>query len=79
MADPQHSHPLRVERPDRPDRMQSTEMERVVEWRTLRLLRAGFPQGEAVLLAESSADIHRAEALLTQGCSAQLVYRILRP
>lgn len=78
MADAQPNHPLRVERPDRPDRMESTEAERVTEWRTLRLLTAGFPQGEAVLLAESGADIHRAEAMLAQGCSAQLVYRILR-
>lgn len=54
------------------------EPERIIEWRRLRLVEAGFTNVDAALLAtDVKVDIHRAEALLDSGASSDQIVRIL--
>ncbi len=52
--------------------------DRVLEWRKEFLQRAGYDEKDAALLADSPCvDLHRAEALLAQGCPATTALLIL--
>jgi hypothetical protein len=55
-----------------------SENDRVVRWRAEALERAGFDHESAASLAERpDVDLHRATALLEQGCTPELALRIL--
>ncbi len=55
-----------------------TETERVARWRLEQLLRAGFDEVAAVLLAaKRHVDLHQASDLLRHGCPADTALRIL--
>jgi hypothetical protein len=55
-----------------------SEHDRVVRWRAETLERAGFdPDSAASLAARPEVDLHRAIALLEQGCTPELALRIL--
>jgi hypothetical protein len=55
-----------------------TEHERVVRWRTEALERAGYDRHSAAELAvRPDVDLHRAIALIEQGCTPELALRIL--
>jgi hypothetical protein len=55
-----------------------TEYERVVRWRAEELERAGYDEATAAeLAARPDVDLHRATALIEQGCSPELARRIL--
>jgi hypothetical protein len=55
-----------------------TEAERVVRWRLEQLVRAGFDEAAALLLAAMrNVDLHRASDLLRHGCPADTALRIL--
>ena len=49
----------------------------VVEWRRETLERAGLDAERAEKIAQSDADLHEAVRLLEQGCSPDLLERIL--
>ena len=49
----------------------------VVEWRRETLERAGLDSDRAERIAASDADLHEAVRLLEQGCSPDLLERIL--
>jgi hypothetical protein len=51
--------------------------DKVLEWRKDCLVRAGYDEEAAQLLAESGCELHRAVALLGNGCSASLALLIL--
>jgi hypothetical protein len=54
------------------------ENERVERWRAEALERAGYdPTTAAVLAIRADVDLHRAAALLENGCSPELALRIL--
>lgn len=53
------------------------EADRVIEYRRQRMLSAGFTETQALALAVSTADIHRAEDLIAKGCQRRLVVAIL--
>jgi hypothetical protein len=56
-----------------------TEAERVERWRVEELQRAGYDtQSASELAARSDVDLHRAVALVEQGCSIELALEILR-
>jgi hypothetical protein len=56
-----------------------TELERVEGWRREELLRAGYPAAAAAELAgRPDVDLHRAIALLKNGCPPELAVSILR-
>jgi hypothetical protein len=60
------------------DRIQQTELGRVVLWRESELRRAGYGTDAALRLAERvEIDLHRAAALLTGGCPEDVALRIL--
>jgi hypothetical protein len=55
-----------------------TEDDRVARWRLEQLLRAGYQETDALLLAETTQiDLHVATDLLRRGCSADTALRIL--
>ena len=50
----------------------------VVQWRRVRLMRAGYDEEAARELARrSDVDLHRAIDLVRAGCPPELAYRIL--
>jgi hypothetical protein len=51
----------------------------VVQWRTCRLLEAGFPPALVDLLARMRVDLHRLLELVDAGCPPELAARILWP
>jgi hypothetical protein len=51
--------------------------EEVLAWRREQLERAGYPTELAEQIAHSDADLHVAERLLEQGCTAELAAAIL--
>ena len=54
------------------------ESERVARWRLEELVRAGFDESAALLLAANRhVDLHRAADLLGHGCPADTAVRIL--
>ncbi|HTR32387.1 MAG TPA: hypothetical protein VMH47_00785 [Gaiellaceae bacterium] len=56
-----------------------TEQELVERWRAEELERAGYPEDTAAELAmRADVDLHRAIALLANGCSPELAADILR-
>jgi hypothetical protein len=55
-----------------------SENDRVVRWRAEALERAGYDHDSAAsLAARPDVDLHRATALLEQGCTPELALRIL--
>ena len=55
-----------------------SENDRVVRWRAEAPERAGFDHDSAAALASRpDVDLHRATALLEQGCTPELALRIL--
>ena len=55
-----------------------TEDDRVARWRLEQLLRAGYQETDALLLAETTQiDLHLATDLLRRGCAADTALRIL--
>ena len=55
-----------------------TEAERVARWRLEQLVRAGFDEAAALLLAaRKHVDLHHASELLRHGCPAETAVRIL--
>jgi hypothetical protein len=55
-----------------------TELERIEQWRSEELERAGFePRAAATLAARHDIDLHRATDLLRKGCEQQLALEIL--
>jgi hypothetical protein len=55
-----------------------TELERVEDWREHELLRAGYPPDAAIDLSRlSHVDLHRACALLANGCDVPTAVKIL--
>jgi hypothetical protein len=58
--------------------IEETELERVVRWRAERLESAGYELEAALeIAARPDVDLHRAIALLEQGCSPEVAARIL--
>ena len=54
------------------------ELERVERWRADELERAGYPREAAQrIAARHDVDLHRAVALLQQGCPVELALQIL--
>jgi len=52
----------------------------IVEWRSERLLAAGFaPDLATRLAADSTVDLHAVLALIDRGCTPELAARILAP
>lgn len=50
----------------------------VIRWRCEKLVEAGYPNEEALVLSErTDVDLHRALALLEQGCDVPTALRIL--
>lgn len=49
----------------------------VVSWRYEVLIRAGYPSGAAVRIAESGVDLHDAVELLSRGCPVTRAVEIL--
>ena len=63
--------------PDEPE-IRETESERVARWRIEQLVRAGFDEAAALLLAAMrNVDLHDASDLLRRGCPADTALRIL--
>jgi hypothetical protein len=60
-----------------PDEVEEKGPDKVLEWRKDCLVRAGYDEEAAILLAESGCELHRAMALLGNGCSASLALLIL--
>jgi hypothetical protein len=55
-----------------------TEDDRVARWRLEQLVRAGYEETDALLLAETmQIDLHLATDLLRRGCTADTALRIL--
>jgi hypothetical protein len=55
-----------------------TEREKVEDWRTRELVRAGYPPDNALTLAmRSDVDLHQAIALLDNGCKVKTAMKIL--
>ena len=55
-----------------------TEDDRVARWRLEQLVRAGYEETAALLLAElTHVDLHLATELLRRGCSSDTALRIL--
>ncbi len=49
----------------------------VRSWRREQFVRLGFSEAEALLLADSEADLGQARYLLDRGCSSPLALQIL--
>jgi hypothetical protein len=55
-----------------------TEDERVARWRLEQLLRAGYDETDALVLADlTDVDLHAAVALVAHGCPSDTALRIL--
>lgn len=55
-----------------------TEDERVARWRLEQLLRAGYDETAALILADlGDVDLHRAVDLVSRGCASDTALRIL--
>ena len=55
-----------------------SELERIEQWRSEELERAGFePRAAATIAARHDIDLHRATDLLRQGCAPELALEIL--
>lgn len=55
------------------------EQQQIENWRELELRRAGFAADDAIELARRhDVDLHRACALISNGCDPQLAVDILR-
>ncbi len=55
-----------------------TQVDRVARWRLEQLVRAGFDEAAALLLAATRhVDLHHASDLLRRGCPADTALRIL--
>lgn len=61
----------------RPRDGEPDEVQRVLQWRLSRLVRAGYDEESAVRLARSPVDLHVAIDLVEQGCPPELAVRIL--
>ena len=61
----------------RPRDGEPDEVQRVLQWRISRLLRAGYDEQSAVRLARSPVDLHTAIDLFERGCAPELAVRIL--
>ena len=61
----------------RPRDGEPDEVQRVLQWRISRLLRAGYDEQSAVRLARSPVDLHTAIDLVERGCAPELAVRIL--
>lgn len=58
--------------------MLETEQERIEQWRSEELERAGYPVRAArQLAAQQDVDLHIAVDLLRQGCSVEIALQIL--
>jgi hypothetical protein len=58
--------------------MKQTEEERVAHWRLEQLLRAGYDETAALILADLvHVDLHEAVDLVRQGCAPDTALRIL--
>jgi hypothetical protein len=58
--------------------LDSTEMERIEQWRHEALERAGYnPEAAVVIAASHDVDLHAAVSLLERGCSVELALQIL--
>jgi hypothetical protein len=58
--------------------IQLTEEERVAQWRLEQLLRAGYDDTAALVLADLvHVDLHLAVDLVRQGCASETALRIL--
>lgn len=54
------------------------EGRRVLSWRYEELVRAGYPEPDAMVLADRlDVDLHRAVGLLRWGCPPKTAFRIL--
>lgn len=60
-----------------PGESASVEHADVIEWRLSILQDAGYPENEALSLAYSHADLHRACDLLASGCAVATAIEIL--
>lgn len=49
----------------------------VIEWRMLVLTEAGYPENDALSIAYSAADLHRACDLLANGCAVATAVEII--
>jgi hypothetical protein len=50
----------------------------IIRWRAAELLRAGYSERVALLIAlHTEVDLHQARRLLARGCSQKLAVRIL--
>jgi hypothetical protein len=59
--------------------LQESETDRVVRWRTERLVRAGYDAEVARELAtRADVDLHFAVELIERGCAPEMAARILR-
>jgi hypothetical protein len=54
-----------------------SDRDKVASWRLHQLIEAGYPVDIAARLADSDVDLHRAVALLRQGCDARVAAEIL--
>ena len=54
-----------------------TEPQRVWAWRVRQFMLLGLPEDEAMLLADSRADLREFERLVAQGCDPTVAARIL--
>jgi hypothetical protein len=54
-----------------------SDRDKVASWRLHQLIEAGYPVQLAERLAHSDADLHRAIALVRQGCEAKVAAEIL--
>jgi hypothetical protein len=55
-----------------------TELERIEQWRSEELERAGYePRAAATLAARHDVDLHVATGLLRKGCPLELALQIL--
>jgi hypothetical protein len=55
-----------------------TELERIEQWRSEELERAGYPRHDAARIAERhDVDLHLAIDLISRGCPAQVAVDIL--
>lgn len=58
--------------------IRQSEEERVAHWRLEQLLRAGYDETAALILADQhDVDLHLAVELVRQGCSSDTALRIL--
>ena len=60
-----------------PEARELDEPDRVLLWRIVRLVQAGYDADSAVELALSAVDLHAAVDLLERGCPVALARQIL--